>query len=409
MHHKPSTALQRVLYYCAIFIILFLGALIALLASSLLHDYGKNPLLRNMSSSGSTLFFTSVFFMFLFSLSLLLFSLFMHKRKEFTQQFISSNHTIQNSILFLLVLISFLIVGEISLRLLLSDDFRYSLPPGQVEFYDSYVQLNSHGYRDTEHSLEKNTSSLRIVGIGDSFTFGIGMKNPEELYLKQTEKMLNQEGEQYESINLGIPGIDTEYESRILAEEGIRFSPDFIIVGYVLNDFRNANSGGKIPQPIFLANSYLMSKLYTYSIIHNAIISSIQSLASRPTYEETLLSSFSSETNIELNRQSFSKMAEIATSSNATIILVIFPLIHNLQNYSFTHAHDTVSEIAKAKGMIVIDLLQIYQNYDERDLRVSTYDEHPNALAHKLAAEQLSIVIREHSQFSLTNGRGIRS
>lgn len=46
------------------------------------------------------------------------------------------------------------------------------------------VKTNSQGYRDDEHRDEKGQGRLRILGLGDSFTFGWGVK-VEESYLKQ--------------------------------------------------------------------------------------------------------------------------------------------------------------------------------------------------------------------------------
>jgi hypothetical protein len=36
------------------------------------------------------------------------------------------------------------------------------------------VKINSHGFRDIEHQLNKDDSTIRILGLGDSFTFGWG-------------------------------------------------------------------------------------------------------------------------------------------------------------------------------------------------------------------------------------------
>ena len=45
------------------------------------------------------------------------------------------------------------------------------------EFHKKYIRYNKHGYRDYEYSLKKSEDVFRILVIGDSQTFGSGIKN----------------------------------------------------------------------------------------------------------------------------------------------------------------------------------------------------------------------------------------
>jgi len=68
------------------------------------------------------------------------------------------------------------------------------------------VKINSHGFRDVEHPIGKLDGSVRILGLGDSFTFGWGV--PEDKgYLKQLEQGLRHVlNRPVETINTGVPG-----------------------------------------------------------------------------------------------------------------------------------------------------------------------------------------------------------
>ena len=79
--------------------------------------------------------------------------------------------------------------------------------------------------------------AYRILGIGDSFTYGQGVKS-EDTYLKQLESRLRRRypGRSFQTINLGVPGYNTVQEYELLARSGPAYHPHLIVVGFVLND-----------------------------------------------------------------------------------------------------------------------------------------------------------------------------
>ena len=71
--------------------------------------------------------------------------------------------------------------------------------------YDSF-HLNSRGFKDVEHSTQKAAGTFRILGIGDSFAFGVVPYTNN--YLTLLKDKLNRNGKRVELINMGIPGTD---------------------------------------------------------------------------------------------------------------------------------------------------------------------------------------------------------
>lgn len=57
------------------------------------------------------------------------------------------------------------------------------------EFHYDYSH-NSLGFRDVEHAVVKGKATFRLLGLGDSFTYGVGVTF-EETYLYRLEAMLN--------------------------------------------------------------------------------------------------------------------------------------------------------------------------------------------------------------------------
>jgi lysophospholipase L1-like esterase len=112
------------------------------------------------------------------------------------------------------------------------------------EFVDD-IATNSLGFRDVEHTYEKNPAAFRILGLGDSFTFGGGAPL-EESYLYTLEMMLNQRDgkhQQVEIIKAGIPRYFPEAERLLLEYYGKKYAPDLILVGFLPNDITDTHAG----------------------------------------------------------------------------------------------------------------------------------------------------------------------
>jgi len=109
-------------------------------------------------------------------------------------------------------------------------------PNSSMVLDGAYVKINSLGFRDYEYSLKKPENVFRIAILGDSFTFGYGIKI-NETYPKQLEKMLNKKGgHNYEVLNFGVNGRNTLLEAKFLKEMVLDFEPDLVIVGFFPND-----------------------------------------------------------------------------------------------------------------------------------------------------------------------------
>ena len=112
-------------------------------------------------------------------------------------------------------------------------------PTGEFHIH---VEHNSLGFRGRDHEIEKPPGVFRIVGIGDSFTYGAGV-NEDSTFLARIEASLAARGGGVEAINLGMPRYWPEPEALILEHYGLRYQPDLVIVGVLQNDFIDARLG----------------------------------------------------------------------------------------------------------------------------------------------------------------------
>jgi hypothetical protein len=110
--------------------------------------------------------------------------------------------------------------------------------PASVEYMlgSSRIQLNSRGLRDEEIPLAKPGDEKRILVLGDSVAFGWGVSQGET-FSDYMEPLLDERtGDRWQVINTGVNGYNTDQEARFLLTEGIRYSPDYVLLVYVSND-----------------------------------------------------------------------------------------------------------------------------------------------------------------------------
>ncbi|MBK7947576.1 MAG: hypothetical protein IPK00_02260 [Deltaproteobacteria bacterium] len=123
-------------------------------------------------------------------------------------------------------------------RHLLDPQLGWILPHDDQSFtIDAPVETNSLGLRDDPMPIEKPPGETRILALGDSFTFALGVRF-EDLYVQRLERLLNREspGRRFQVINAGVAGYNTTQELVFLQADGLRYEPDLITIGFYWND-----------------------------------------------------------------------------------------------------------------------------------------------------------------------------
>ena len=90
------------------------------------------------------------------------------------------------------------------------------------------LSSNSRGLRGAaEHAFEKAAGRTRIVVLGDSFTFGEEVSDPETWPAR-----LQSIAPGTEVLNLGVHGYGHDQMLVYLREEGVRYRPDVVLLGF---------------------------------------------------------------------------------------------------------------------------------------------------------------------------------
>lgn len=130
--------------------------------------------------------------------------------------------------------------------------------PGEGE--RSYIQTNSDGLRDREHTIAKPKNTLRIAVLGDSFTEALQV-SVEKTFWSKLERKLGRcealQGRQVEVINFGVQGYGTAQALMTLRHHVWKYSPDIVMLAFFpTNDI--VNNSKKLEfykrQPFFVYN-----------------------------------------------------------------------------------------------------------------------------------------------------------
>jgi GDSL-like Lipase/Acylhydrolase family len=245
----------------------------------------------------------------------------------------------------------------------------------------------------------------QILFVGDSFTFGQGV-NPADAWPSR----IDFPGRQRRNCAVSGHSITPVHRDAVRRIEELH--PDLVVYGMVLNDFglyppedpafegvggatmiadfmnfrtRNLDEyvrGRAHAAPV----RWLLSLSETARYFYRAAVMRRVSALTREGYEEAFRG--------EHRAEGFRLIRDMAGRSKRFLV-VLFPLFVDFSRYPFEALHRSIREELERSRIEVIDLLDTYRGRDARELTVYETDQHPNEVAHRLAAETLRERLRE--------------
>lgn len=219
----------------------------------------------------------------------------------------------------------------------------------------------------------------RILVLGGSITLGWGVPEGETMTAR-LEQMFKAKGENVEVLNAGVGNYNalryTEHFFRDL--EGLQ--PTDIVVHFFLRDAEQLDPGGG-------------NLLLRHSQLAVTVWAAIQNLTA-PHGENVLIDHYKSvyaeaQPGYAAMKQELAKLGAYAREHGIRIYLAMIPDVHNLKDYPFQAIHEQMRRVAEELGYRYVDLLPGFGSLDPADIWAMPGDPHPNALGHRIMAEQL--------------------
>lgn len=268
---------------------------------------------------------------------------------------------------------------------------------------------NSHGFRTGEYTSAHPPDTFRIVAVGDSFTYGWGVKE-SETYTAALERILAEKsgkGIKAEVINLGIAGSRPADSFVRLLAHGEALDPDLVIFQLQLNDleysvllpyvdffgkwfYEAAEGKGLLPGMGF--------GIKTLDVIKGSDVRDF-TCALRDSESARMTEPGSFE--LRLYGEVLESLARWRERTGVPVLFAAFPMIDSDRNgWNFDNYTDIDNQFGlnrklyrkliegvKGSGFPLCDMMEVYRKTaGGRYLSVSETDSHPNPLGHELAA-----------------------
>jgi hypothetical protein len=256
---------------------------------------------------------------------------------------------------------------------------------------------NSLGYRDNEHPLVKPPGLRRALVLGDSFTWGAHIES-DDAYPRRLERGLaRHRGESWEVISLARSGMNTVEEAEQLGSEGLAYDPDVVVLGYCLNDSEDENAAEarrardweEMRKERRTGSDGLLDHSALYRLVKRRVWATVENRRRIAAYRSMYVPEYPGWI---AGQKALRVMAELCRGRKVPILVMIFPLFGNAldEGYPFKEIHVAVAHAAAEAGARVVDLLPAYRGLKWELLVVDgPNDEHPNEIAHRIAADVL--------------------
>jgi len=275
-------------------------------------------------------------------------------------------------------------------------NWRY-VPKSEIKTGKVVTLYNGVGFRDVEHQTEKPRGIKRVVVLGDSVTEGYGVEW-ESVFSHFLQTGL---GPGYEVITIAMSGLNTPQEVHILERTGLPYKPDIVVLNFVLNDcdfYTNFHDAKryfeKVDSTVGILNLRVnprLKQLLKSSALIYFIKERLENLKGRLWGEETtdyFTTIWKNEQNRQKVRTGFDKLQELQQKEFFKVIVTIWPIISDYNNYKFESIHEWVRHEAESRGFEALDLLDQFSRFSYRELQVTAEDNiHPNGLGHRIGAE----------------------
>jgi lysophospholipase L1-like esterase len=244
--------------------------------------------------------------------------------------------------------------------------------------------INRLGFRGAETTLRKPADSFRVVALGDSFTFGSGVRDADTWPAALGREL----GPGSEVLNLGVMAYDSANEVALLEAMGLALDPDLVLVAFHVND---AGGGGQLKALRTRREELELPSWRRASRLLDVIASGLESRSAREAVLASYRQSFAPDAaGWDRVRAALRRLRELADEHGFEVAIALYPLLWDpLDRYVLGDVHATVAAFARDTGLRVVDLAPAFAAEKAPELWIHPANHHPNERANAIAARAL--------------------
>lgn len=238
--------------------------------------------------------------------------------------------------------------------------------PNATPYFVEY-RIGANGFRDLDRSRERPPDVFRIAVLGDSFTFGFGVRS-EDVLTRHLERLLEKQGldgRRFEVMNFGMPAYST-HEERVLYERIVReYRPQLVLLVMCWND------------DLSFADELRLRREQVESSI------GIRLARLLPFWPWD----FRPKGDFARSAEEIERLDRLCREDGANLAVVLFRV--DPGNEGWGRLLKAVRPRLERLGIPLLDLGEAFSKTSDSAWFVHKGDRHPNESAHRLAAEEI--------------------
>jgi len=277
----------------------------------------------------------------------------------------------------------------------------FQLSPNYIIKYEWHEYrkniINSLGFRDIEHTIQKPDNTFRIMFVGDSFTEAWGVPF-EKGFPQILTNMLNQSArnKHYEPIICAKWGHNTKEELRTYKTKCAQFNPDLIIIGYVLNDAEGEKTSKERKEFLYSLRikkpKGILLKAYNHLAIYRFFHLRKEYIRIRTAWIKGYDKIYSGSQSLLQTQQALIEFKRIADANNQKLVVALLPTLdYELNdNNPFIKYYKIMLNFLRQNGINACYVYPYFNGKNTIELQVNPgYDSHPNEEGHRIIAKAI--------------------
>jgi len=278
---------------------------------------------------------------------------------------------------------------HIRFTMVATDSFGVSLPARR--WFALNTKLNSLGCRDKEWSAEKPPGVTRIAFVGDSFTYGWGIKRTADRFPDLIQARFDARAPgTVEILNVAKPGWNTGDELQPTTDMIERYGVDEVVLCYVPNDIEGLIpttddfNPTRPPEPVLFNPDSFCLLDYLYRRVYLPRLPTVRG------FDDWLAEGYADETIWRAHQKQLFAIKRVCDQHDVRLRVALLPFIKTGgEKLHLDKLFALLERLLDVNGFEYADLLPSITGVPSGDLVVNASDAHPNEEANRRFAEAL--------------------
>jgi D-alanyl-lipoteichoic acid acyltransferase DltB (MBOAT superfamily) len=262
----------------------------------------------------------------------------------------------------------------------------------QVELIPSFVSstkygtitINRWGMRDGEYAQTPPPGTFRAAVLGPSTVMGWGVGD-DGTFESLLERRLNESPlgtgfSRFELLNFGVPGYQPP-QQLVAFEKSLRMQPNAVF--YVA-------TGREVSRSAWYMAEVVRKRI---DVPYEGLRAIIQKSGATPGMDEATAQKHLQPYAAEILQSVYERIARESRERGIRPLWIFLPQV---RGGSWQEETPQAVALAERAGFTVLNLHDVYDGHDNETIRLAEWDDHPNALGHKLVAERLYRELAAH-------------